>query len=69
AIVAIKEHINLIQKSDSTDVFSQLNKHYKDKKTEDNITTKSVRLRIGLRHFEDALKKIKKRETLSPVMK
>ncbi len=69
AMVAIKEHINLIQKSDSTDVPSQVNNHHNNKKTADRITPKSTRLRIGMRNFEDALKKIKKRETLSTIVK
>jgi transitional endoplasmic reticulum ATPase len=73
AILAIKEHINLIQKSDSTGVSSQLDSHlYNNKrpaKTDSTTTAKSMRLKISMRHFEDALKKIKKRETLSTVVK
>jgi transitional endoplasmic reticulum ATPase len=69
AIVAIKEHIDLIQKSDSIDILSQVNNQHNNKKTTESTAPKSVRLRIGMRHFEDALKKIKKRETLSTVVK
>jgi transitional endoplasmic reticulum ATPase len=69
AIIAIKEHIHLIQKSDSTGTSSYDNNHHNNKKTTDHITPKSVRLRIGMRHFEDALKKVKNRETLSTVVK
>jgi transitional endoplasmic reticulum ATPase len=70
AILAIKEHINLIQKSDSSDIASKLDNHRNNIKTTTyNITPKSVRLSIGMHHFEEALKKIKKRETLSTVVK
>lgn len=70
AILAIKEHINLIQKSDGSDIASKLdNPRNNIKTTTYNITPKSVRLSIGMHHFEEALKKIKKRETLSTVVK
>ncbi|KAF0867557.1 CDC48 family AAA ATPase [Candidatus Nitrosocosmicus sp. SS] len=69
AIVAIKEHIELMQKSDSKGVSSQINNHHNNKQTADNISPKSVKFRISMRHFEGALKKIKKRETISSVVK
>ena len=71
AILAIKDHINLIQKSDSIDVLSQSSGqlHNNKKTTTDSIASKSMRLRISMGHFEYAIKKIKKRETLSSVVK
>ncbi|WP_458744495.1 CDC48 family AAA ATPase [Candidatus Nitrosocosmicus sp. T] len=75
AIAAIKEHIYLIQKSKGTNVTSEV-KENNNKKTSavavaiaDNTTSKQIGLRIGMRHFEDALKKVKKRETLSTFVK
>jgi len=69
AIVSIKEHINLIQKADGTSGSSQVNNGHNIKKTTNNITSKPAKLRIGMCHFEDALKKIKRRETIPAVIK
>jgi transitional endoplasmic reticulum ATPase len=69
AIVAIKEHINLIQKSDNAKISSQVNSSHNNEETSDLISPTSTKLRISMRHFEDALKKIKKKETLSNIAK
>ena len=76
AIAAIKEHIHLVQKSNGTNISSEVKENH-NKKTSaaaiaiatDNTTSEQIGLRIGMRHFEDALKKIKKRETLSTFVK
>ena len=74
AIAAIKDHIYLIQKSKGTKVTSEVKENYNKKTTAaaataDNTASKQIGLRIGMRHLEDALKKVKKKETLSTFVK
>ena len=58
AMASIKDHIYSLKKSDNTTTA-------KSKVNQDN-TSKSTSLRISMTHFEEALRKIKKRETHLP---
>jgi transitional endoplasmic reticulum ATPase len=69
AILAIKEHINLMEKSDNAKITSQAISHHNNKETVNIISPRSMKFRISMRHFEDALKKIKKKETLHNIAK
>ncbi|HKR73235.1 MAG TPA: hypothetical protein VJR94_03895, partial [Candidatus Nitrosocosmicus sp.] len=65
AMASIKEHVYSLKKSDSTTAKSKVNQNNHNKAVSlplDN-TSKSIRLRISMTHFEEALRKIKKRET------
>ncbi|HET6589971.1 MAG TPA: CDC48 family AAA ATPase [Candidatus Nitrosocosmicus sp.] len=69
AILAIKEHINLMEKSDNAKITSQAISHHNNKETVNIISPRSMKFRISMRHFEDTLKKIKKKETLHNIAK
>jgi transitional endoplasmic reticulum ATPase len=66
AMAAIKDQVHSLKKSDRSTVRSKINNNDDNKKSKavaaDN-TSKSTRLRISMTHFEEALRKIKKRET------
>ena len=65
AMASIKDHIYSLKKSDSSAEKSKVDKNNHNKLSSDN-TSQSIRLRISMKHFEEALRKIKKRETLLP---
>jgi len=65
AMASIKDHIYSLKKSDSSAEKSKVDKNNHNKPSSDN-TSQSIRLRISMTHFEEALRKIKKRETLLP---
>ena len=69
AMASIKDHIYSLKKSDNTTTAKSKVKQDNDNKASlssiDN-TSKSTRLRISMTHFEEALRKIKKRETHLP---
>jgi transitional endoplasmic reticulum ATPase len=66
AMAAIKDHVYSLKKSDSPGARSKINKNDDSKKAAVDNTSKSIRLRISMTHFEEALRKIKKRETHLP---
>ncbi|MDF0682408.1 MAG: CDC48 family AAA ATPase [Candidatus Nitrosocosmicus sp.] len=70
-MAAIKEHIHSLKKLDDSDTNSEINKNNYNKATSSTLdnTSKSSRLSVTMRHFEEALKKIKKREMLSTLIK
>ena len=70
AIAAIKDRISLLKNSEGTDLNSTENKdHNNKKKIADSVTSKLNGLKLEMRHFEDALQKIKKKEALHSIVK
>ncbi len=65
AIAAIKEHIFLREKSkrldDAGEISDTTNSNQKDRNLKNQSKFNGSGLKIGMRHFEDALKKIRKR--------
>src|SRR6188472_3140307 len=69
AIAAIKDRISLMKNSEGRDLNSPENKNHNNKITCDSVKPKPIGLKIGMKHFEYALQRIKKKETLHSVIK